>query len=62
MMFERDLIDAASITSAVKPSIIPPMRAPFCLPVESNMATPMSLILVFDDGIIKPGMIKVTNC
>ena len=61
MMGARGLILAASITSAVKPSTIPPTRAPFGLLSELNMETPMSLILVLDDGILKPGMIRVRN-
>lgn len=61
MIGERGLILAASITSAVKPSMIPPVRAPFWVLSKLNMVTPMSLILVLDDGILKPGMIKVRN-
>jgi hypothetical protein len=62
MIGERGLILAASITSAVKPSMIPPVRAPFWLLSTLNMVTPMSLILVLDDGILKPGIIRVRNC
>ena len=62
MIGERGLILAASITSAVKPSTIPPVRAPFWALSMLNMVTPMSVILVLDDGILKPGMIRVRNC
>ncbi len=61
MIGERGLILAASITSAVKPSMIPPVRAPFWALIALNMVTPMSEILVLDDGILKPGMIRVRN-
>lgn len=61
MKGERGLILAASITSAVKPSTMPPVRAPFWLLSVLNMVTPMSAILVLDDGILKPGIIRVRN-
>jgi hypothetical protein len=60
-MGESGLIVAASNTSAEKPSTTPPVRAPFCEPSELNKVTPMSEILVVEDGFMKPGMISVRN-
>lgn len=62
IMGESGLILAASITSAEKPSTIPPVSAPFCDPKVLNMVTLMSEILVVEEGFLKPGMISVRNC